>query len=91
MKAVEIGPKTEIKNPKKEEFDEFCKKKFNLELTGEELLAMLAIVGKSSGEGFCHALDGFYDDNKNYLIELQCFEDLLASVNDFYCHKIDFD
>ncbi len=90
MKAVEIKKETKENLSKQEEYDEICKKTFSLEVSGAELLALIIFAASSYGQGFSDLIYDFYDDNKDYLEELLCYNDLMSSVKEFECKPINF-
>lgn len=91
MKAVEIVNKeNKFEITPEQEYQEFCKKRFNLEVGGAELLALIAFAASSFGHGFSEIIYDFYDDNKDYLEDLKCYNKILGSVSEFNCKHIEF-
>ena len=91
MKAVEIVNKEiEPESNSKQEYDEFCKKRFSLEVSGAELLALIVFAANSFGNGFNDVIYDFYDDNLNYVEDLECGSKLMSSVEEFECKQIKF-
>lgn len=92
MTAVVIGTTENKDDSLKAEYEDFCKKDFQLKISGKELAMLIILAGNVGGtpNASLRSSDSFYYANKDLLSE-DLYEKLAGSVKaDIDCKQIKF-